>query len=396
MKKILTLLFIIPCFSISAQRSKLSEGATISLITCGPTQQEVYSAFGHSAFRVQDSVLGIDEVYNYGIFDFNQPHFYLNFAKGYLYYQLGVYNYADFRNAYIYNNRSIREQILNLTPAQLQHIYNYLQWNAQPENQHYLYDYFYNNCSTKLRDVMVSVLKDSVHFDGSYVTSHYTIRELTDFYLTQQHWGDLGIDIGLGLPMDKKITPYEYMFLPDYLESGFDHATIRQNGKDVPLVKDKILVYESRPEETAQGFFQPLYVFILIALIALTLCIIDLKRKKLSTWFDCLLFGSTGLLGWLLILLWFATDHKAAANNLNVLWALPTHLIAVIVFFKQPKWLTKYFLITLIICVMLLITWPVFPQKLHYSLIPLVIAEAVRSFAQFRVRSLHVQPTPSS
>lgn len=385
-----TLLSIAGLFVITTTvgiAQNLSNRAYLSVITCGPTQEEVYSAFGHSAFRIYDSIQGIDVAYNYGIFDFDQPNFYLNFARGYLYYSLGVHNYQDFKNYYIAHNRFIHEQILNLSPNRLQKVYNYLQWNAKPENQNYLYDYFYNNCSTKLRDVMVTILKDSIYFDGSYITTHYTIRELTDIYLKLQPWGDLGIDIGLGLPMDKKASAYEYMFLPDYLESGFDHAFIKQNGIKLPIVKKKVIVYQSHEEDFQRGLPNPIFVFGVIALISIALGIYDFRRRKLSTWFDVVLFGSAGLLGISLTLLWFATDHKAAANNLNILWALPSHIIIVFAFIRQPKWLKTYFLMTTIICSLLLITWPMLPQKLHYALVPLVLTLAVRAFTQYRLRN---------
>jgi hypothetical protein len=387
-KPLFLLLCILTVSGAHAQSIKLSDQARISVITCGPWQQELYSAFGHSAFRVHDPAQGIDEAYNYGVFDFDQPNFYLNFARGYLYYKLGVYDYQQFKNYYIYHNRYVHEQVLDLSEKQKQDLYNYLLWNAQPENQHYRYDYFYDNCATKMRDVVVKVFGDSARFDGSYVKTDYTIRELTDIYLKQQPWGDLGIDICLGLPMDKTASPFEYMFLPDYIESGFDHATITRNGAAIPIVKEKIPVYESRDEDPPRGLPHPLYVFGAVAVITLGLSIFDLKRKKLSTWYDCTLFGLAGAIGLLLALLWFATDHRAAANNLNMLWALPTHLIAVVAFIKQPKWLEKYFLVTLIITALVLLTWPVLPQKLNYSLIPIVVSIGLRAFTQYRVRQL--------
>jgi len=377
--------FILICSQLSIAQ-QLSDQAQISVITCGPTQEEVYSAFGHSAFRVYDPQLGIDDAFNYGVFSFNQPNFYLNFAKGYLNYKLGVQNYQDFKNYYIYNNRYVHEQILNLTNEQKQELYAYLLWNAKPENEYYLYDYFYDNCSTRIRDVIIAVFKNEVIFDGSYIKTKYTIRELTDFYLTKQPWGDLGIDIGLGLPMDKKASPYEYMFLPDYLESGFDHASIKHSSGKVNLVKETIKVYESRDEDSTASLFHPLFVFSFIAIAAAALMIYDLKRKKLSTWFDIIIFGTVGLLGVALLLLWFATDHKAAANNLNIMWALPTHIIATFAFIKQPKWLMKYFLGVAFITGSLLIAWPIFPQKLNNSLIPLVLTLGMRAFTQYKVR----------
>jgi hypothetical protein len=384
MKRILLVLMVLSsgCFA----QMKLSDEARISVITCGPGQNELYSAFGHSAFRVKDPQARFDAIYNYGVFDFQQKHFYLNFARGYLYYKLGVHYYEDFENYYIHENRFIHEQVLNLTQAQKQKLFDYLTWNARPENQFYRYDYFYDNCATKIRDIVKTVFKDSVKFDQSYIKSDYTIRQLTDLYLGYQPWGDLGIDICLGLPMDKKAAPLDYMFLPDYVESGFDHASIIQPSGSVPLVKAKIATFEASPETLSNGIFQPVYVFSAFLILTIALSYRDLKRKKLSNWFDSFFFTILGALGLLFVLLWTVTDHKAAAKNFNLLWALPTHLLAALAFIRQPRWLSKYFLIVLIISIALLVSWPFLPQQIHYSLVPLVIAIAVRSFIQYRVR----------
>jgi hypothetical protein len=173
------------------------------------------------------------------------------------------------------------------------------------------------------------------------------------------------------------------MFLPDYIESSFDHAVLN----NVPLVNEKISVYESRDEEYPKSAIHPLTAFISLAVIALLLSIWDFKRKKLSMWFDAILFGVVGFIGVSLFLLWVATDHKAAANNFNLLWALPTHLVAVFAFYKSPKWLKKYFLITAVIAALTLLTWPVLPQKLNYTLVPLVMALCIRAVAQNRLRN---------
>lgn len=356
------------------------------MITFGPDQAQLFTAFGHSAFRVNDPGSGFDDIYNYGVFNFDQPHFYLNFARGYLNYMLGVGDYKRSEYAYIYFNRFVHEQKLNLTKQQKQRLFDYLQWNALPENQYYRYDYFYDNCATKLPDIIVKTFKDSVNFDGSYVKTDYTIRELTDLYLKYQPWGDLGIDICLGLPMDKKASPYEYMFLPDYVESGFAHATIKHGNTTVPLVKERISIFEPHEEEPPHTLLSPLVVFSSVFVIIALISYRDIRRNKLSTWLDVIFFSVLGLLGLLLLLLWVATDHKAAAKNFNLLWALPTHLIAVLAFIKNPKWLEKYFLVIAILTVLLLCLWPWLPQKLHYALIPLVMASGLRSFTQYYIR----------
>jgi hypothetical protein len=387
MKKLLLLLLLTS--SVCFGQLKLSKRAKISVITCGPGQEEVFTAFGHSAFRVFDPVNNIDYAYNYGVFDFDQPNFYLNFARGHNLYKLGVHSYKDFEYAYIYYKRYVHEQVLDLTPSQTQKLFDFLQWNAQPENQYYRYDYFYDNCATKIPEVVSKVLADSVTFDGSYIKTNYTIRELTDLYLKNQPWGDLGIDIGLGLPMDKKASPYEYMFLPDFVESGFAHASIKQGNQTVPLVKKRVVIFEPKRHPIRNGIFQPLYVFSLFFLIAGLISYRDLSRKKLTMVFDTVYFTVLGVLGLLLLLLWLATDHHAAAKNFNLLWALPTHLIAVIAFLRKPKWLEKYFLGVTILSLVLLATWPILPQKLHYALIPIVMTSALRAFVQYRMRSIN-------
>lgn len=148
--------------------------------------------------------------------------------------------------------------------------------------------------------------------------------------------GDLGIDICLGLPIDKKASPYEYMYLPDYIESSFDHATIVRNGEEVPLVKQKIPVFVNVPREVVKAPIHPWAAFGGFFAIALGLSIYDARRKKASRYFDLLLFAVLGALGILLLLLWTGTDHAAAANNLNLFWALPTNLIVLGMFSPRP------------------------------------------------------------
>ena len=376
---------LLSAMNLGAQTLPLSPRAEISVITCGRGADELYSAFGHSAIRVYDPVNRIDYAYNYGVFDFDQPNFYLNYTKGLLLFKLGVYAYPDFVNSYVYYNRWVTEQVLNLSPGQKQRIFDYLEWNALPENETYRYDYFYNNCANKVRDVFALTLGDSLHFDDSYITTSYTIRQLTDLYLTDQPWGDLGIDICLGLPMDKKASPYEYMFLPDYVLSSFDHATVSRGGKEEPLVKAKIPVFLNTPREPHQAIVHPWVVFGAILLAAIVLSAWDFRRKDVSLWFDGFLFVTTGAIGVLLLLLWTATDHQAAARNMNLLWALPTNLFFLAVLRQKARpSLRKYFLGVAALSLILLLSWSFLPQQMNPFLVPLVAAIAVRAFTLSR------------
>lgn len=378
MRKALILLFILVSVAGLAQ-SPLSDSAQVSILTLGPYQGELYSAFGHSAIRVYDPATRMDFAFNYGVFDFDQPNFYLNFTRGHLLYMLGYYDYDLFRDHYISHNRFVHEQVLDLTLEQKQLVFEYLVSNAQPENKDYLYDYFYNNCSTKVRDVFVDVFGNSVKFDSSYATPGNTVRDLTHAYLPQQPWGELGIEICLGKPMDKELTTYEYMFIPDYLESGFNHATL--NGK--PLVKKTISVYESTPEKTSFSILHPWIVFGLFLVLTILLTVRDWKRKQLTKWFDVIVFSLLGWLGLLLLILWVATDHRAAANNFNLLWAFPLHAVAGPMIFRKKfeGFVKNYFFITAIVLTSTLLLWAVLPQQLNVFLIPFVAALALRAWA---------------
>lgn len=382
----ISIAFFLVTLCVGAQHLTLSPQAEISVITCGRGSDELYTAFGHSAIRVVDPVNRIDYAYNYGVFDFDQPNFYLNYTKGLLLFKLGVYAYPDFVNSYVYYNRWVTEQVLNLSPGQKQKVFEFLEWNALPENETYRYDYFYNNCANKVRDVFAQILGDSIHFDDSYITTSYTIRQLTDLYLTDQPWGDLGIDICLGLPMDKKASPYEYMFLPDYILSSFDHATISHGGAPQPMVKAKVPVFVNLPREPVKAPVHPWVVMGAFALVAFSLSLWDWRRKKLTVWFDGVLFFATGAVGVLLLLLWTATDHQAASGNMNLLWALPSNLIILAAFSKRarPK-VRKYFLLVSIVSLLLLLTWSFLPQQLNNYLLPVVAAIAVRSYSLSRL-----------
>jgi Domain of unknown function (DUF4105) len=388
MKGSVAVLLLFVSTAAFSQSRHLSDKAQISLLTLGPDQEEFYEAFGHSAIRLYDPVLGLDYACNYGMFSFNQPNFYLNFAKGHLNYSLGIQPYPDFRDAYIYYNRFIHEQVLNLSQEQKQKLFEFFQWNAREANKYYLYDYFFNNCSTKIRDIFKDVLKDDIQYDQSFIKTNYTIRQLTDLYLEEQPWGDLGIDIGLGSRIDKTAIPYEYMFLPDYLEYSFDHARIRINGVMEPLVSEKKTVFTAQPDEDKAGWLNPWIVFTSVLLLTLAVSYYDWKRKKLSTWIDFLFLAITGFLGIVLLLLWLATDHHATARNYNLLWALPTNLVAAIaIFFKRrPAWLTTYFLFMAILTILILGTWKILPQQINGFLYPLLVAFAARYLINWQLK----------
>jgi uncharacterized protein DUF4105 len=375
------LLMLLSFHVVSAQ--PLSTRAQISVITFGPGNTELYSAFGHSAIRVYDPLNNFDAAYNYGTFNFNQPNFYLNFTRGNLIYQLAVQDSRRLNAYYKSNNRSITEQVLNLTKRQKQLVFDYLQNNAKPENAGYNYDYFYDNCATRIGYAFTQALGDEIKFDDDFVEEEgLTIRELTDrFSAVEFPWGKLGIDLCLGMPMDKKLTNIQYIYLPKYVFKAFSIARIKIKGEWQPLVSTTNNIFEAKDDKASGPLITPNLTFWSFWLLTVIISVLAKSKNISLRWFDFFLFLVVGLLGLLLLLLWVATDHAAAAWNLNLLWAWPTHpLIAFWLLRKvKPRWVNWYLLVTLVLGISLVVLWAVVPQALNMALIPIVLTIATRS-----------------
>ena len=228
--RILFFIFTTASHSLSAQSESyqfpsLTDAARISLIT-GQPGKELYASFGHSAIRVYDPSKGLDLVYNYGTFDFDEPGFYTNFLRGKLNYSLSVYDFRNMVLSYKYRNLSLYEQILDLSYEERKSVYAYLNTNYQPENRYYLYDFFFDNCSSRIRDVFEEILGSKLEFRDEHIQKHKTFRQLLDEFLVYSPWADFGIDLILGIPTDAVASSDEYMFLPYKLFDAFEQARI--------------------------------------------------------------------------------------------------------------------------------------------------------------------------
>lgn len=380
MKNFILYLALLLSVSIYGQFGSLSDSAEISILTIGPGK-ELYDKFGHSAFRVKDSLAGVDVVFNYGVYDFNSPNFYLKFARGTMMYELGVAYYRDFYYNYVAENRWIKEQVLNLNKEEKQAISDFLWINARPENKQYRYDYFFDNCATKIRDVLQETLGASLVYDYDFIDTDYSFRQLIRKNLNQNTWGSLGIDLALGAPIDRKANDEEYQFLPEYVYKSAAEAMIIKPGDARPLVKATKTVFENEPVTDSVNFFtSPLFVFSILGFVILFITIKDIRTKQRSRWLDSLIFSVTGLLGIFLLLLWLATDHTAAAYNYNMLWAFPLSILFVAAIHKTKpgKRTRKYLAMLLIFLVLLFIHWLTGVQQFATALLPLLIALTVR------------------
>ena len=376
--KLLLLLLLAFSFLTNAQQLKLSNQAEISILTIGPGTL-LMDAFGHNGFRVRDRERMLDVVFNYGTFDFDTPNFYLKFAQGKLNYKLSHNSYDDFFQAYIAQNRSIDEQILDLTRTQKQQVFDFLLNNAKPENKYYLYDFFYDNCATKMKDVLKVSLNETLTFKQPNDFNPKTFRALIHEHVNRNSWGSLGIDIALGSVIDKRATPEEHMFLPKYIHVFFEKATFTNSNK--PIVKQPRLLYKKKEKSISNIFLMsPLMIFGLLGILILWITYQDYKKGARTIWLDIGLFSITGFIGVILLLLWFATDHTATANNYNLLWAFPVNLLVVLQLLKKtPKrWFIKYLKFLIIMLCLLTLHWIIGVQVFAIGLIPLFLALLIR------------------
>ena len=364
----------------------LSDEARITLITCSPGD-ELYSVFGHSAIRVNDPLLELDWVFNYGTFDFSDPNFYANFIKGKLNYILSVADYRNFKFEYMMEERWIWEQELNITSPEKQYLFDSLIINYQPENRYYLYDFFFDNCATRIRDIFVEALDREIIFDYQQLEQDQSFRDLLMPYLKEKPWARLGINLVLGLPADRIATPWDYMFLPDHMMTVFEHARFSSGDEMNDFTPGSKVILEGNDLPRALMPYAPLWVFLLVLLSAIMISHSNLQKKEFTWWYDRILFGTTGLLGLLLIFMWFGTDHQVTAWNMNLLWAHPLHL-AIIFFFSERRYyrlLKYYFTANLALMVILVFSWPVMPQALPWMIMPVVMAMIVRSAVILRM-----------
>lgn len=359
-------------FDGNAQPQSLSKDATISLLTCGPGN-DLYSIFGHTAIRIADPEQNIDVAFNYGTFAFTDD-FYFQFTMGKLNYRLSVEPYNRFVASYEYENRWVREQLLNLDSIQKQGVFEFLVNNSKPENAYYLYDFFYDNCSTRPRNVFETVLGEDLQFNFLALENEKTFRNMVDLYLREMPWSDAGIDLGLGTPCDKVCTPYLKTFLPDYLMDEFDRATISSNGNKIPFVSENKLVVDAQPIIN-EGFnwFHPLVFF--IGFILLHNLVLMTKVRFLIGTFDGLLYTVVGIAGWLIFFLWFITDHNGTRPNWNIMWAMPFYIPFGIAFLFASKakilqWLMHGLNLLLLLC---LAFWVVLPQNLNEFYLPIIV-----------------------
>ena len=383
--KITFLLIFFPfwAFSNSLNLSENIESTEISVLTCDPGTQ-IYSLFGHSALRIKNPVNGHDLVVNWGLFEFSESQFQFgyDFAKGRLKYYMGIQLMSNFMIEYRRAKRGVREQVLNLSDQEKYQIIQLLEENYKPENRKYKYEFFYDNCSSRLRDIIKKVFNENMNFYQSPKSNKFTFRETIHKYLESFPWLKLGIDLVLGKKIDVLVSNENLMFLPLNVEQIFDQSLVENNGAKKNLIKSKntlVESFENKNELSNIGIYSWI-------LLGITLVLIVFKLEKALGFWSSLNLFIVGLLGIILVFMWIGTDHNATKMNFNLLWASPFHFILIYCLIKGSwnNFTYWYLILSLLLIFTTILFWFTLTQEFNSFVKPIILELVIIYYYYFK------------
>jgi hypothetical protein len=374
MRWLLALLFLLgACAHAQTATNEPGSDLEISLLTFGPGQI-YWERFGHNAIVVHDRASGEAVSYNYGIFDFAEEDFFVNFLRGRMSYQIATNEAADDVAMYAQEGRSVTEQKLRFTPAQAQALKDYLNWNLLPENVHYRYDYFTSNCSTKVRDALDQALGGALRTQLIAPSRGFTYRLLADALTSPDPLLMGVIDIGLGPFADRRLSFWDDSFVPMELMSHLRDVKIAgADGKPVSLVVEERVLAPARlpgppelPPDLRWTFFA-----IGVAFAALLMVLSARSERWARRTFATLAVSLSlicGLTGLILLGLWGFTEHQSAWRNENLFVLSPLCLLLLPTWWRAARadWNPSGFARTLAILIALLGAFALFAKVLPW------------------------------
>ena len=332
----LGIMLLMPATFVQAQTDSIE----VSLLTCSP-HEEIYSLYGHTALRWHDLSKGDDIAFNWGVFDFHKPYFVLRFVFGLTDYELGAYPYPLFLQEYKEYGSSVTEQVLNLTTEEKLAVKQALIDNLQPENKVYRYNYFYDNCSLRPRDIIEKCVAGKVEYAPREDYAP-TYREMVRSCTRNHPWGTFGNDMLLGLRADQTTDMRQQEFLPENLMYDIDRATIYANGEYRPLVKERRIALQSGVQIIEQDFpLTPTECACLLLILSIIIALMEWKRRKTFKYWDAILMTVQGLAGCVLFVMIFS-QHPTTSLNLQLLLLnpLPLYFIPTVLKRRKTCWWT--------------------------------------------------------
>lgn len=353
LKGVLLTLILVSSAPVAAQEDiPPMDSVEFSLLTCQP-HDEVYSLYGHTAIRYHElRPGGLDWAFNYGVFDFKKPHFVARFVFGLTDYELGAYPYKYFVKEYRRFGSMVTEQVLNLTDEEKMALHDALAINLRPENKIYRYNYFYNNCTTKARDIIESCINGKVEYAGreDYTPSY---RDIVHSMTRNNPWSRFGNDLLLGIKADWKTDLRQQEFLPGNLLYDFDHAQIYSNGNYRPLIKERRIAVPAGVQIIESGFpLTPLACAAILLAVGIVIFFFEWRKKRAFVLWDVLLMMTTGTIGIVLTLMLFS-QHPTVSLNLQIILCNPLPWLFLWPVIRGRE--TRYWKITAILAVLFLI-----------------------------------------
>ena len=353
LKGVLLTLILVSSAPVAAQEDiPPMDSVEFSLLTCQP-HDEVYSLYGHTAIRYHElRPGGLDWAFNYGVFDFKKPHFVARFVFGLTDYELGAYPYKYFVKEYRRFGSMVTEQVLNLTDEEKMALHDALAINLRPENKIYRYNYFYNNCTTKARDIIESCINGKVEYAGreDYTPSY---RDIVHSMTRNNPWSRFGNDLLLGIKADWKTDLRQQEFLPGNLMYDFDHAQIYSNGSYRPLIKERRIAVPAGVQIIESGFpLSPLACAAILLAVGIVIFFFEWRKKRVFVLWDVLLMMTTGTIGIVLTLMLFS-QHPTVSLNLQIILCNPLPWLFLWSVIRGRE--TRYWKITAILAVLFLI-----------------------------------------
>lgn len=305
------------------------DSVEVSLLTCSPGN-EVWSLYGHTAIRMQDLRTNEDWAVNYGMFNFAQRNFVLRFVFGLTDYEMGIEPFQMFLLEYARSGRGVVEQRLNLSPDEKAAVVQAIAENYLPQNRVYRYNYFYDNCTSRARDIIASHLAGKVEYAWDTV-SDVSYRDLIHRHTEAHRWARFGNDLLLGVRADSPTTPAQQQFLPDVLRQDFDRAVIVAPGGQRRALVDSTLTVLRPNKANAFHFISiwdvvsPTLAFALLLAVVVVLAAVEWRRKKTFWLLDVTLLTLDGLAGLVLLAMVFS-QHPTVNLNLQILLLNPLSL----------------------------------------------------------------------
>ena len=338
MGKIRYVLFIVWCLLAAPFRLLASaDSVHVSLMTCAPGPA-VYEQYGHTAIRYEDSSRNLDIVFNYGMFSFNTPNFVRRFVKGETDYQLGIAPYPYFEMEYAERGSSVYQQELNLTEAEKQRLFQLLEENYLPQNRTYRYNFFYDNCTTRARDMVERAVEGTVVYPetgqegATGVNRHLSFRQLVHLHTSSTLWNQFGIDLLLGADADDSISRRQQQFAPLLLMHDLRGAMIQRGDTLVPLVKKETKVVDMDPVQFPEpdfnteevdsllpagswNGFTPWTASLLFLIIYIGIGVYSIRSRRVLWWADLVLYLVQGVAGCVVGMLYFFSTHPTVGSN---------------------------------------------------------------------------------